>query len=66
MDKLLIKGGTPLYGTVSINGAKNAAIFVAEMFAISDKALAEKLVEYRKNMAEEVAKKAARVEQQLG
>ena len=31
-----------------------------------DKALAEKLVEYRKNMAEEVVKKAARVEQQLG
>ena len=26
MDKLLIKGGTPLKGTVSINGAKNAAV----------------------------------------
>lgn len=28
MDKLLIKGGTPLYGTVSINGAKNAAVAI--------------------------------------
>ena len=28
MDKLLIKGGTPLKGTVSINGAKNAAVAI--------------------------------------
>ena len=28
MDKLLIKGGTPLHGTVSINGAKNAAVAI--------------------------------------
>ena len=69
MDALLstvqMPSGIPV-ASMAINGAKNAAIFVAEMFAISDKALAEKLVEYRKNMAEEVAKKAARVEQQLG
>jgi len=26
MDKLLIKGGTPLHGTVNISGAKNAAL----------------------------------------
>lgn len=28
MDKLLIKGGTPLHGTISINGAKNAAVAI--------------------------------------
>ena len=28
MDKLVIKGGTPLHGTVAINGAKNAAVAI--------------------------------------
>ncbi len=28
MDKLIIKGGKPLHGTVSINGAKNAAVAI--------------------------------------
>ena len=28
MDKLLIKGGTPLRGTISVNGAKNAAVAI--------------------------------------
>ena len=26
MDKLIIKGGTPLYGEVKISGAKNSAL----------------------------------------
>ena len=65
LSTVQMPSGIPV-ASMAIDGAKNAAIFVAEMFAISDKALAEKLVEYRKNMAEEVAKKAARVEQQLG
>ena len=26
MDQLLIEGGTPLYGTIGISGAKNAAL----------------------------------------
>lgn len=28
MDKLLIKGGTPLHGKISVNGAKNAAVAI--------------------------------------
>jgi UDP-N-acetylglucosamine 1-carboxyvinyltransferase len=28
MEKLVIKGGTPLKGTVSISGAKNAAVAI--------------------------------------
>ena len=28
MDKFLIKGKTPLKGTVSVNGAKNAAVAI--------------------------------------
>ena len=38
--------GIPV-ATVAINGAKNAAILVVEMLAITDKALAEKLAAYR-------------------
>lgn len=69
MDALLstvqMPSGIPV-ATMAINGAKNAAIFAAQMFALSDPELAKKLVEYRQNMQDEVAKKAARVEQQLG
>ncbi len=38
--------GIPV-ATVAINGAKNAAILVVEMLAITDKDLAEKLAAYR-------------------
>lgn len=69
MDALLstvqMPSGIPV-ATMAINGAKNAAIFVVEMFAISNPELAQKLKDYRQNMVEEVEKKAARVEQQLG
>ena len=69
MDALLstvqMPSGIPV-ATMAVNGAKNAAIFVAQMFALSDEELAKKLVDYRAKMVEEVEKKAARVEQQLG
>ena len=56
--------GVPV-ATMAVNGAKNAAIFAAEIFAVSDEALAGKLADYRKKMAEDVEKKAARVAAQL-
>ena len=69
MDALLstvqMPSGIPV-ATMAVNGAKNAAIFAAEIFALSDKELAAKLKEYRSKMVEEVEKKAAHVEQQLG
>lgn len=69
MDALLstvqMPSGIPV-ATMAVNGAKNAAIFVAQMFALSDEELAKKLADYRAKMVEEVEKKAARVEQQLG
>ncbi len=68
MDALLstvqMPSGVPV-ATMAVNGAKNAAIFAVEIFAVSDKKLAEKLGDYRKNMAAEVEKKAERVKAQL-
>ncbi len=64
MDALLsivqMPSGIPV-ATMAINGAKNAAIFAAQILAISNNELAEKLVKHRQTMAEEVAQKAARI-----
>ena len=68
MDALLstvqMPSGVPV-ATMAINGAKNAAIFAAEIFAVSDAGLREKLTAYREKMVAEVEKKAARVAAQL-
>lgn len=68
MDALLstvqMPSGIPV-ATMAVNGAKNAAIFAAEIFAVADKELAGKLADYRKKMVEDVEKKAARVTAQL-
>ena len=68
MDALLstvqMPSGIPV-ATMSINGAKNAAIFIAEIFALSDKEIKEKLIKYREKMVSDVEAKAKRVEQQL-
>lgn len=68
MDALLstvqMPSGIPV-ATMAVNGAKNAAIFAAEIFAVSDKGVREKLQNYREKMREEVAKKAERVKAQL-
>lgn len=68
MDALLstvqMPSGIPV-ATMAINGAKNAAIFAAEIFAVSDKELAAKLADYRTKMVQDVEKKAARVAAQL-
>ena len=68
MDALLstvqMPSGVPV-ATMAINGAKNAAIFAVEIFAVADKELAQKLADYRTKMIQEVEKKAARVAAQL-
>lgn len=68
MDALLstvqMPSGIPV-ATMAINGAKNAAIFVAEIFALSDNNVKEKLIAYREKMVSDVEAKAKRVEQQL-
>lgn len=68
MDALLstvqMPSGIPV-ATMAINGAKNAAIFAAQIFAVSDPDVKKKLTDYRAKMVEEVEEKAARVQEQL-
>ena len=57
LDSLLsivqMPGGIPV-STTAINGAKNAALIAASIFALTDKELEARLVEYRKNQTEKV------------
>ena len=57
LDSLLsivqMPGGVPV-STTAINGAKNAALIAASIFALTDKALEERLIEYRKNQTQKV------------
>lgn len=48
--------GVPV-ATVAIDGAKNAALLAVQILGTSDAALAEKLVAYKKQMAEDSMKK---------
>ena len=57
MDSLLsivqMPGGIPV-STTAINGAKNAALIAASIFALTDKALEERLIAFRKAQTEKV------------
>ena len=59
MDSLLsmvqMPTGIPV-ATVAIGGAQNAAILAVEILALADPALAQKLVDYRKEQAEKIEK----------
>lgn len=69
MDALLstvqMPSGIPV-ATMAVNGAKNAAIFAAQILAVGNAELAAKLVAYREKMVADVEKKAAHVEAMLG
>lgn len=56
--------GIPV-ATMAVNGAKNAALYAVAVLALSDAALAAKLADYRARLAQEVADKARRVQEQL-
>lgn len=64
LDALLsivqMPSGIPV-ATMAVNGAKNAAIFAAQVLATENRELADKMVQYRQEMALEVEKKAAKV-----
>ena len=57
MDSLLsmvqMPSGIPV-AVVAVNGAKNAALLAVEIMAVTDKALADKMDEFRKKQAEKV------------
>ncbi len=54
--------GVPV-ATVAINGAKNAAILAAQIIGASDEGVRKKILEYKKEMAQEVNKKAAKLKE---
>ena len=47
--------GIPV-ATVGVNGAQNAAILAAEMLALSDKELAEKMKAYKESLKQKIVK----------
>ena len=67
LDALLstvqMPGGIPV-ATVAIDGAQNAALLAAQIIAVSDAALAEKLDAMRKSAMETVLEKDKKIEQQ--
>jgi len=71
LDALLatvqMPGGVPV-GTVGVGagGPVNAALLAARILALSDEALAAKLVAYRESQAEKVAAKDAALQARLG
>ena len=56
--------GVPV-ATMAVNGAKNVALYAVAILALTDAALAARLVDYRARLAREVEDKARRVEKQL-
>jgi 5-(carboxyamino)imidazole ribonucleotide mutase len=45
--------GVPV-ATVALNGGKNAALLAAEILALTDMSLKERLIQYRKNQRQKV------------
>ena len=68
LDALLstvqMPSGMPV-ATVAIDGAANAALLAVQMLALSDEALAAKLVAYRRGLTEKVEKKDAEIQAQF-
>ncbi|MBE6840925.1 MAG: 5-(carboxyamino)imidazole ribonucleotide mutase [Ruminococcus sp.] len=64
LSTVMMPPGVPV-ATVGINGAKNAAILAAQILAVSDEALAEKLAENKKAMAAAVIEKDAKLQQEI-
>ncbi len=58
---LQMPAGVPV-ATVAVDGGKNAGILAAEILAVKDPELREKLVEFKKGLADGVRKKFERLE----
>ena len=68
LDALLatvqMPSGIPV-ATVALNGAKNAAVLAAQILAVEDAALAEKLDKARADMAAQIAEKERKLQAEL-
>lgn len=64
LDALLsivqMPSGIPV-ATMAVNGAKNAAIFAAQILGVANSDMGKKLIEHRQEMVKEVEQKAAKV-----
>ena len=58
LSTVQMPGGIPV-ATVAINGSENAALLAAQMIALSDDELAQKLLDMREDMHQSVLKKDA-------
>ena len=56
--------GIPV-ATVAIVGAKNAALLAIQILGVKDNALRQKLIEYKKQLAEEVAIKDEKIQESV-
>lgn len=54
---LQMPGGVPV-ATVALNGAKNAGILAAQIVAASDKALLQKILDYKEKLKKQVIQKS--------
>ncbi len=61
---VMMPSGIPV-ATVAIDGSKNAAYLAAEIIALSDESLAEKIAEDRKKQSEAVLKKDAGIQEKI-
>lgn len=61
---VMMPPGIPV-ATVGVNAAKNAAILAAQIIAVGDEALMEKLMNMRKEMAQQVREKDAALQEKL-
>lgn len=57
---LQMPAGVPV-ATVALNGAKNAGILAAQILSVGDKALQQRIITYKQQLADEVIQKAARL-----
>ena len=64
LSTVMMPSGIPV-ATVAINGAKNAAVLAAQILAVSDDELAAKLDAARVKMAEQIAVKEAKLQEEL-
>lgn len=61
---VMMPPGVPV-ATVGIDGAKNAAVLAVQILAVSDDALAEKLYDEKKKMADGVRKKDKKLQEEI-
>jgi len=61
---IMMPPGIPV-ASVGVNAAKNAALLAAEILAVSDEGLSNKLIEMRKEMAQAVMEKDKALQEKI-